>query len=125
MTCAERMEKHVPACVPHQRLQDALEIMGEDDMGWVAIIESHDDRSFLGWITAQEAAVFLGAFDRRPSEIMCRELITAPPAVLNPATSLEEAYATLRRLGRKSLPVVDAGQLVGSLKLGDEARATE
>ncbi len=114
MTCADQMQIGLRRCVPHQRLGDALEIMGEENVDWVAVVESHESSSFLGWITAQRAAVFLAVFDRRPSEAMCRELITKPPAVLASSEDVEEARRTVARCGVHRLPVVDDGLLVGA-----------
>lgn len=114
MTCADTMQIGLRRCVPHQRLGDALEIMGEENVDWVAVVESHDNPSFLGWITAQRAAVFLAVFDRRPSETMCRELIASPPAVLAPGDEAVAARATLAQHHVCRLPVVDQGLLVGA-----------
>lgn len=118
MTCAEKMQTGLRRCVPHQRLGDALEIMGEENVDWVPVVESHDDPCFLGWITAQRAAVFLAVFDRRPSEAMCRELIATPPAILSPSEDAGEALRTVARCRVRSLPVVDHGLLVGALGPG-------
>jgi CBS domain-containing protein len=116
MTCSQRMITHFHCCVPHQRLQDALEIMGEEDTNWVAIVAQHDQPEWLGWVTSHDAAVFLGAFDKRPSEVMCREVLSAPPVTLDPEMELSVAYERLRAAGLRRLPVVSAGRLVGELK---------
>lgn len=109
------MQTDVPRCVPHERLLDALEIMGDRNITWVPVVEALDDPRFLGWITALRAAVFLGVFDRRPSEAYCRELIEAPPAVLAPEQDLEQAHATIARWRLRRLPVIEDGKLVGEL----------
>lgn len=114
MTCGERMRTGLRPCVPHQRLGDALEIMGEENIDWVPVVESHENPRFLGWITAQRSAVFLAVFDRRPSEAMCREVITAPPAVLSPSDDAGEALRTVARSRVRSLPVLDGGVFVGA-----------
>lgn len=111
------MTTRVRRCVPHERLLDALEIMGEENVDWVAVVESHDNPQFLGWITARAAVVLLGVYDRRPSEVMCRELIDAPPAVLAPDDELESARQRVQTAGAQWLPVVQAGKLVGMLGL--------
>lgn len=109
------MITRVRRCVPHERLLDALEIMGEENMDWVAVVEGHDNPQFLGWVTARAALVFLGVYDRRPSEVMCRELTDAPPATLAPGEELEAARQRVAAAGVRRLPVVEAGKLVGIL----------
>ncbi|MGH9416923.1 MAG: CBS domain-containing protein [Terriglobales bacterium] len=118
MTCRDQMVTRFRRCVPHQRLLDALEILGEDGADWVAVVAGHDDPSFVGWITAQAAAVFLAAFDKRPSEVMCRELVSAPPEVLAPEQDLERALAAITASGYRRLPVVEGGRLIGILGAG-------
>lgn len=117
MQTRDRMQKDVPRCVPHQRLLDALEIMGDRNITWVPVVEGLDDPRFLGWITALRAAVFLGVFDRRPSEAFCRELIEEPPAVLDPDQGLEGARAVIAHWQLRRLPVVQSGRLLGELWL--------
>lgn len=113
MTCGEHMRRDFHRCVPHQRLQDALEIMGDDGSDWAAVVASHEDMQWLGWITARAAAVFLGVYDRRPSEVMCRELIEAAPVVLAPEEDWSLAAARFAASGEDRLPVLAGGRMVG------------
>ncbi|MGH9518727.1 MAG: CBS domain-containing protein, partial [Terriglobales bacterium] len=92
-----------------------LEIMGDRNVTWVPVVEALDDPRFLGWITALRAAVFLGVFDRRPSEAYCRELIEEPPALLTPDLDLDQARAIIAHWRLRRLPVVENGKLVGEL----------
>lgn len=117
MTVAEQMDARFRCVVPHQRLLDALEVMGEEGVDWVPVVETLAGREWLGWISSHDAAVWLGSFDKRPSEVMCRELIAAPSAVLEPGLALEAAYGRIQAAGRRRLPVVQSGRLVGVLAL--------
>jgi CBS domain-containing protein len=47
------------------------------------------------------------------------EWMTAPPIVIAPTTSLEEAQRLMDQHGVRRLPVVDAGRLVGIVTRGD------
>ncbi|MGH9468288.1 MAG: CBS domain-containing protein [Terriglobales bacterium] len=111
----DRMQTALRCCVPHQRLLDALEIMGEEDWNWVPVVETHAGAEWLGWITSHDAAVFLGSYDKRPSEVMCRELLAAPPDLLAPDMDLDDAYRRLDHTVLLQLPVVADGKLVGIL----------
>ncbi len=86
-------------------------------MDWVPVVETLAGREWLGWITVHDAAVFLGSFDKRPSEVMCREVIAAPGALLEPDLALEAAYGRIRKAGMRRLPVVQDGRLVGIVAL--------
>lgn len=111
------MDASFRCVVPHQRLLDALEIMGEEGVDWIPVVETLAGREWLGWITSHDAAVWLGSFDKRPSEVMCRELIAAPPALLQPDLALEAAYGRIKAAHRRRLPVVQTGRLLGILTL--------
>lgn len=115
MIVADRMQPEPHCCVPHQRLLDALEIMGEEDMNWVGVVATTAGREWLGWITSHDAAVFLGSFDKRPSEVMCREVMTNPPTVLTATMDLDQACATIRHHCLHRLPVLEDGKFVGVL----------
>ncbi|MGH9485345.1 MAG: CBS domain-containing protein [Terriglobales bacterium] len=111
------MQSEPHCCVPHQRLLDALEIMGEERMDWVAVVATGASRQWLGWVTAYDAAVFLGSFDKRPSQVMCREVMTSPPALLAPDMDVEQAYTAIRAACVQRLPVIQNGTFTGVVRL--------
>lgn len=109
------METQFDVCVAHERLLDALAIMSATDDDRVPVVASRDTMILSGLITAKAAAVHLGLTDRRPSEVMCREVMSPAPALVRPGDDLSRASELLHRFGLKRLPVVDGQRLVGLL----------
>jgi len=119
MKCRDLMQSHVEVCVPHERLLDALEIMGAYDVGWVPVVDSRENRRLMGLVTARGAAGFLGVFDRRPSEAMCREVMSPTEIVVTPEDDIETARARMRPSRFHRLPVVDGEKLAGIISMHD------
>jgi acetoin utilization protein AcuB len=58
------------------------------------------------------------------NEILVRDWMSSPAQVIEPDTSVADAYNLMMQRGIRRLPVVDGGRLVGIVTLGDlrEAR---
>lgn len=117
--CSDLMQAPGEVCVPHERLLDALEIMGVYDVGWVPVVESRNDLRLLGIVTARGAARFLGIYDRRPSEAMCREVMGAVEMSVAPGDDMELARQLMQASRFHRLPVIGDGRLVGIIRLHD------
>lgn len=117
--CGDLMQSPGEVCVPHERLLDALEIMGIYDVGWVPVVESREDLRLLGIVTARGAARLLGIYDRRPSEAMCREVMSAVEVSVSPEDEIELARGLMQSTRFHRLPVVGDGRLVGIIRLHD------
>lgn len=115
--CRDLMQAPGEVCVPHERLLDALEIMGVYDVGWVPVVESRDDLRLMGIVTARGAARFLGIYDRRPSEAMCREVMSPVEMAMSPDDDIALARASMMTSRYQRLPVVEDGRLAGIIRL--------
>lgn len=115
MKCRDLMQSEVEFCVPHERLLDALEIMGIHDVGWVPVVESMEHRRLMGIVTARSAAGFLGIFDRRPSEAMCREVMSPANLTASADDDIEDARRRMEQAQVHRLPVLEGDRLAGIL----------
>lgn len=115
--CRDLMQPPGEVCVPHERLLDALEIMGIHDIGWVPVVEARDDLRLLGIVTARGAARFLGIYDRRPSEAMCREVMGPVELSMAPDDDIETARHRMQSSRFHRLPVIDGDRLAGIIRL--------
>lgn len=116
MTCREAMERQFDFCLGHERLLDAVEVMSATGDDRVPVVTEKTTMQFEGIITARAALVRLGLADRRPSEVMCREVAAPALAPLRPEQDLSEAGAAFRQHAVSWLPVVAEGRLVGVLR---------
>ena len=106
----------VVAVGPTTTVFEALQAMAEKNIGAVLVIEGG---AIVGIMSERDYARKVdlrgkSSKDTKVSEIMVREVITA-----RPDQSLEDCMSvmTVRRL--RHLPVLDAGQLVGLISVGD------
>jgi len=97
---------------------DARRMMEETGTGGILILD--ENGRLAGIVTSRD--MLFEQDDRRPlTEIMSRNLITAPPG-----TTLQEAAAILHRHRIEKLPLVDEqGALVGLITLKDILKITE
>jgi IMP dehydrogenase len=97
---------------------DARRMMEETGTGGILILD--ENGRLVGIVTSRD--MLFEQDDRRPlTEIMSRNLITAPPG-----TTLQEAAAILHRHRIEKLPLVDEqGALVGLITLKDILKITE
>jgi IMP dehydrogenase len=99
-------------------VSDARRMMDETGTGGILILD--ENGRLVGIVTSRD--MLFEQDDRRPlTEIMSRNLITAPPG-----TTLQEAAAILHRHRIEKLPLVDEqGALVGLITLKDILKITE
>lgn len=124
MTCGEAMERNFDVCVAHERLLDALEIMSATQQDSVPVVASRESMLFEGFISAAAAALHLGLTDRRPSEVMCREVVAPAAAQVGPEEDANHAAELMKARHLQLVPVVAAGKLVGLLPASRLGRAT-
>jgi CBS domain-containing protein len=115
----EKLMRSKPAsCSGDATLETVVSTMRTENAGFVPIVNTK--RQVIGVVTARDAAIALGAGDRRPSEVRASDVMSVP-AVSCEVT--ETVHTALQRMARSHvwrLPVVDsAGTLVGVLSLGD------
>ncbi len=121
MKCSELM--HSPTtCLPHERLMDALAIMGAQDVGAVPVVEDREGLRPLGIVTDRDAALLLGRIDRRASEITCREAMTTPAVTCEADDDIKDAVELMRRHQLRRMLVTENGRLVGIIAQADLAR---
>ena len=90
----------------------------------VGIIPVCDGEKLLGVLTDRDLVIRCMADNNMNLDVcMDREIMTSKPTTVTPDTDLEEAARIMGREQIRRLPVVDGGNLVGMISLGDIARA--
>jgi CBS domain-containing protein len=100
-------------------LTDAARIMREEDVGAAIVTENE---KVVGIVTDRDITVRAVAEGKDPGQTAIDEICTSDPTVLSPT---EDAGAAVRLMTEKNvrrLPVVDDGNPVGIVSLGDLAR---
>jgi CBS domain-containing protein len=101
-----------------QTAVDAARMMKECDVGDVLVCS--DDGRLTGIVTDRDLVVRCLA-ERRGGETTLRELCTPGVSTLEPGASIDHAVALMRSSAVRRIPVVENGDLVGIVSLGDLA----
>lgn len=91
--------------------------MKENDIGFVPVVEGN---RLIGVVTDRDL-VIRGYAERRSGSASVEEVITTDMITANPDTTIGEAAELLARHQIRRLPVVENGQLVGIVSIGDLA----
>lgn len=114
----EVMTRALATCAPDASVTDAATIMRERDIGDVLIVE---DGALRGIVTDRDLAMqgLTGKDD--PRETPIRKYMTAKVVTGDPEWSLERVSEVMAKHQIRRLPIVQDGQLVGVVSLGDVA----
>ena len=102
-----------------QTAADAARMMKECDVGDVLVCS--EDGRLSGIVTDRDLVVRCLA-DGRDGNATLRELCTPGVNTLEPGASIDDAVALMRSCAVRRIPVVENGDLVGIVSLGDLAR---
>lgn len=105
---------------PATSLSEVAAVMKKDEVGIVPVC---DGKKLLGVLTDRDIVTRCVAAEVNPKDCNAREFMTAPAISISSYTELEEAAAVMGRAQIRRLPVVEGGNLVGMLSLGDIAIA--
>lgn len=94
--------------------------MKEHDTGFIPIVEKEDHRKLVGVVTDRDL-VLRGIASKQPGSAKVSEVMTTDVYTVNSSASVDEAAKMMAAHQVRRLPVVDNGQLVGILSLGDVA----
>lgn len=100
---------------------DALNLMAEKNIGSVAVL---DGGRLAGMFTERDYARNLILKERSSRSTPVRDVMTRRVAVVNPVQTLDECMALMTEKHLRHLPVMEQGELVGILSIGDLVKAT-
>lgn len=100
---------------------DALNLMAEKNIGSVAVL---DGGRLAGMFTERDYARNLILKERSSRSTPIRDVMTRRVAVVNPVQTLDECMALMTEKHLRHLPVMEQGELVGILSIGDLVKAT-
>ncbi len=116
MNVRDVMTRNPRTVAPSDSIQRAASVMKEVDTGFVPIVENG---KVVGVITDRDIvvrAVAAGSYDKPVSEIATRDLV-----FVSPSASTRDAEKLMSERQVRRIAVIDNGQLVGIVSLGDIA----
>lgn len=99
-------------------VEEAARCMSTDDIGDVIVREGD---KVCGIVTDRDIAIRVIAEGRSPSSTKLGEICSKDLITLSPTDSIDEAVRLMRERAIRRIPVVQDGQAVGVVSIGDLA----
>ena len=115
----ERKGRVVHSIGPDASVYDAIARMDEHKVGALFVIE---DSRLVGVISERDYSRKVILQHRASKETLVREIMTTPVIYVEASTPLSECMRIIDRERVRHLPVMEAGQLVGVVSIGDVVR---
>ncbi|MFJ8928762.1 MULTISPECIES: CBS domain-containing protein [unclassified Streptomyces] len=114
----EVMTPGVVAVRPDASLVEAAQLMRAQDIGDVLVA---DEMQVVGVLTDRDIALRAVADGADPLTVSAEAVCTPHPVAIGPDDEVSAAVALMREYAVRRLPVVQDGQAVGMVSLGDLA----
>ena len=118
MKVRDAMTPNVATASAETSLEEIATMMRSEDTGAIPIVEEGE---LLGLITDRDIVIRCVAEGRDPAEVFAEDILSERLEVVDPDTDVEEALDLMGCHQIRRLPVVENGELVGMVSLGDLA----
>ncbi|MDY7565377.1 CBS domain-containing protein [Pseudomonas sp. RTC3] len=108
--------QHVHTIAPNQMVLEALRVMAEKNIGALPVIE---DGQVVGVISERDYARKIVLQGRSSIGTSVRAIMSSPVVTVNSHQSIETCMGVMTDSHLRHLPVVEDGQLLGLLSIGD------
>jgi len=118
MKVREIMTKEVGTATLDSTIEDVAAMMKEEDVGAIPVV---DDGELAGIVTDRDIVIRCIAEGKAPADTTVEEILTEELHTIEPEADVEDAAQVMSERQIRRLPVVDGGELVGVISLGDIA----
>jgi CBS domain-containing protein len=101
---------------PDTTVQEAVGLMVEKGAGSVLVV---DDGKVRGIVTERDLVRKVALEGKSPADTPVAEVMTTQVLCIRPDQTTEEAMALMTDKRARHLPVLDAGEIVGVVSIGD------
>ena len=105
---------------PDASVYEALKLMADKNLG--ALLVKEDDR-VIGLVSERDYARKLILQGRASRDTLIRQVMTTRVAFADPSQTLEECMALMTAKHIRHLPVLEDGELIGVVSIGDLVKA--
>ncbi len=106
----------VETVMPSTSVFDAIKLMAEKNIGALLVMEN---AKIVGMVTERDYARKIILMGRSSKETLVRDIMTSPVMYVRPDQTNEECMALMTDSRVRHLPVVDKGELIGLISIGD------
>jgi CBS domain-containing protein len=108
--------ENVHIVTPTASVFDAVKLMADKNIGALLVMEG---AQVAGIITERDYARKIALMSRSSKETPVREIMTSPVMYVRPAHTSEECMVLMTENRLRHLPVMDGGNLLGIISIGD------
>ena len=127
MKCKEIMTKDPVCCLPGDTVDQAAQLMSDEDVGPIPVVADQKTKRLLGIVTDRDLAVKVVAPALHIRSVTVEEVMSREPVTCHADDDLQEAVDAMEKHQVRRIPVVDdKNQIIGIIAQADIAtRARE
>ena len=110
----------IHAVSPDARVYEAMLMMAQKGIGAVLVIEQGN---LLGVVSAKDYGTRIVLQGKNGKDVLAQEVMTSPALTVGPDVEVVDAMDIMTTKKIRHLPVIENGELVGVVTLGDLVRA--
>ena len=114
-------KRALAALPPDATVRDALQLMADRNIGSVLIMQGE---ALLGIFTERDYARKIALKGLHSSEALLADVMTARLYTVGPRQTVQECMSIMTKARIRHLPVVEAGEVIGLVSIGDLVNAT-
>src|SRR6266480_3600304 len=114
MKCKEIMTEDPVCCLPGDTVDQAAQLMKDDDVGSIPVVADQKTKRLLGIITDRDLAVKVVAPARQISAVTVEEVMTHDLVTCHADDDLQKAIDAMENHQVRRIPVIDDNnQIIG------------
>jgi len=106
---------------PEARVIEALQLMAQKDIGALVVT---DGSRLIGIFSERDYARKVILHGKSSADVPVRDIMTSDVITVDPARTIDECMALVTQHRIRHLPVIDDGELVGMISIGDLVKET-
>jgi CBS domain-containing protein len=106
---------------PSASAHEAVRLMAQKNIGALVVVEHGQ---VVGLVSERDYARKLVLMGRSSTDTLLGDIMSSPVMYVRPQQSSDECMALMTQNRLRHLPVMDDGQLVGLISIGDLVKAT-
>lgn len=114
-------DQSVYAMAPTTTAHEAVKLMAEKNIGALVVV---DGGQVVGIVSERDYTRKLVLMARSSRDTLLSEIMSSPVMYVHPRHTSDECMALMTENRLRHLPVLDGGQLVGLISIGDLVKAT-
>ncbi|XMB25418.1 CBS domain-containing protein [Paenibacillus sp. BR2-3] len=119
-TVKEAMTRNPITVTPQDNIYEVAVIMRDNDTGFVPVVDSSDSKKLIGVITDRDL-VLRGYADKHSGSSSVEQVMSTNIRTASEDMSVDEATELMASQQIRRLPVVQEGNLIGVVSIGDLA----